>query len=315
MVDTINHKIATVVCAYNNKDSIVKVISALLSQKHPIKEIIVVDNASSDGTSELVKSQYPIITLLSNNNNLGVGGGYARGMEYAYHRGYDWIWLLDGDSIPHELSLKKLIDFFPLIKNKDSKVGILAPSTVNSITGLREYYFMTQKFIKQIEKSDSSESFYFVDSVISSGSLINRNIIRDVGLPRIDFFMDFVDYEYNLRVKKNGYKIVYIPSSIIYHCLGETKMIRKITKFWKKFPSPLHVPWRLYYMTRNELYIYLYIIPSFRALVFYVGRILRTTIAILLKPEIGEKISRVKYIFLGLKDGVRGRLGKIVLHS
>ncbi len=315
MVTTLNHKIATVVCTYNNKGSIVKVISALLSQKHPIKEIIIVDNASSDGTQDLIKHIFPNITLLSNNRNLGVGGGYANGMEYAYYKEYDWIWLLDGDSIPHKLSLKKLIEFLPSIKDKYCEAGILASSAVNSVTGLREYYFMKNSFIRLIENSDISKSFYVVDSVISSGSLINRDVIRDAGLPRIDFFMDFVDYEYSLRVKKAGYKIVYIPSSIIYHCLGETKMMRKITKFWKKFPSPLHAPWRQYYMTRNELYIYLYIIPSFRALIFYIGRLLRTTIAILLKPEIGEKISRIKYILLGLKDGVRGRLGRIVSDS
>lgn len=315
MIDTTNHKIATVVCVYNNKDSIVKVISALLFQRYPIIEIIVVDNASSDGTPDLIKKQFPDITLLQNNNNLGVGVGYANGMEYAYNKGYDWVWLLDGDSIPHELSLKNLIEFFPLIRDKYEKAGILAPSAINSVTGLREYYFMKNRFIRMIEKSDISKSFYSVDSVISSGSLINRHVIEDAGLPRADFFMDFVDYEYNLRVRKYGYKIIYIPSSIIYHSLGETKMMRKITKFWKKLPSPLHAPWRLYYMTRNELYIYLYIIPSFRALIFYSGRMLKTTISILVKPEIGEKLSRVKYILLGLKDGLRGRLGKVVLHD
>ena len=93
-------KIACVVVAYNNGNNIGKLLEALFSQSKQLEEIVVVDNASSDATPKIVKQKFPQATLLANACNTGAGGGYAQGLEYAYQRGYEWVWLLDGDSLP-----------------------------------------------------------------------------------------------------------------------------------------------------------------------------------------------------------------------
>lgn len=303
-------KIAAGICSFNNRNNLKKLIQALLDQTYPLREIIVVDNASTDGTQEMLKNNFPQITLLLNQENLGVGGGYARAMDYVLKKGYDWIWLLDDDSLPAPTALQELVKTFYHF-SKNEKIGILTSSPLNPITKKISAGTVSwrRKFIEPSRIFPYSKPI-FVDLVISSGSLIKREVIQKVGVVREDFFMDFVDYEYSLRVRKNEFKIVFVPSSIIFHSVGKPIVVSSIPRFWKKRVTSIHAPWRLYYMTRNDLYTHLYLIsPHPLALMFCFYRLFRIIARTLVYSEINEKLLRIKYIFLGLKDGFLGRLG------
>ena len=89
----LNFKIACVIVTYNNANGIGKTLDSLFSQKYPLEEIIIVDNASSDGTAALIKKNYPNVTLFAKESNTGIGGGCATGMGYAHEKKYDWIWI------------------------------------------------------------------------------------------------------------------------------------------------------------------------------------------------------------------------------
>jgi rhamnopyranosyl-N-acetylglucosaminyl-diphospho-decaprenol beta-1,3/1,4-galactofuranosyltransferase len=213
--------VACVVVAYNNGDNIDKLLESLLAQSKRIEEIIVVDNASSDGTAKVVKEKFPQVTLLANASNTGVGGGYAQGMEYAYQKGYEWVWLLDGDSLPQPTALEELGKAFANLGQTHPRIGILASCPTNPLTGLRCDGFLRRDLFKTLVKEiPFCEDLHPVDAVISSGSLINRKVIEEAGLTRVDFFMDYVDTEYSLRVRRKGYEIYCVPGSIIYHDMG-----------------------------------------------------------------------------------------------
>ncbi|AYO31448.1 glycosyltransferase [Biomaibacter acetigenes] len=215
-------KVIAIVLSYNTKKNLRKLIPALLSQTYSLSEIAVVDNVSKDGTVQMLEEEFSQVTLLRNLSNLGVGAGYAKGLEYAFERGYDWVWLLDGDSFPEKTALEQLISSFKEIKNVYSEIGILASSPVNPLTNRRYQPLLWRgRLVKVSEELILSGKPLLVDSVISSGSLIKRDVIEYVGLPREDFFIDFVDHEYNLRARRWGFQIVYIPSSIIYHEVGK----------------------------------------------------------------------------------------------
>lgn len=311
-------KIACVIVVYNNGDNIEKLLDSLFTQSKPIEEIIVVDNASSDGTLQMVKERFPQVTLLANASNTGVGGGYAQGMEYAYQKGYEWIWLLDGDSLPQTSALEELTKAFDSLSSVHPKIGILASSPLNPLTGAKWDGFLWRdrfkRFLKEIPYSDEPSS---VDSVISSGSLVNREVIKDVGLPRVDFFMDFVDNEYNLRGRRKGYEIIYVPSSVIYHDIGtprppQPRIARVLTCFIKKKdPGSIHPPWRYYYMMRNELYTFWHEFRDYKAL-FYFMLVVIFRVAQLYLSNSEKKAQTVKYIILGIRDGFKGKLGKTI---
>ncbi len=314
-----NHRIACVIVAYNNASNIGKLLEALLNQSKPIAEIILVDNASSDGTAQMVKQTFPQVTLFANPSNTGVGGGYAQGMGYAYNKGYNWTWLLDGDSFPQVSALEQLMTTLVNLTPVHPKIGILASTPTNPSTGQIYGGFVRKGLFHEIPKEITRFRIpVSVDTVVSSGCLVSSKVIEDVGLPRTDFFIDFVDAEFNLRVLKKGYEIISVPTSIIYHQVGHTRIITsRIVKSTIRLYSTKgnvlssHPPWRQYYAKRNELYTYWHEFRSYRALFRLMLATLATILEIILFND-EEKVQRVKYIFQGLGDGFKGKMGKTV---
>jgi rhamnosyltransferase len=160
------------------------------------------------------------------------------------------------------------------------------------------------------------EEPFLIDSTISSGCLVSRRVVEDVGLPRADFFMDFVDHEYNLRVRKKGYEIMFVPASIIYHEIGRprvvrSRIIRAIARLTSKGPLGVEAPWRQYYIVRNQAYTFWHEFRSCKALFFFWSRVMRMIGGILLFND-KDKAKRIGYMIRGLRDGFKGRLGRTV---
>jgi rhamnopyranosyl-N-acetylglucosaminyl-diphospho-decaprenol beta-1,3/1,4-galactofuranosyltransferase len=310
-------KVACVIVAYNNGDNIERLLETLFSQSKQLEEIVVVDNASSDTTPEIIKQKFPQVTLVENACNMGVGGGYAQGLEYAYQKGYEWIWLLDGDSFPQASALEELTKAFPGLKSVHPKIGILASCPVSPLINERyDGVLWRDRFVALPKRFTGCQEPFPVDSTISSGCLVSRRVVEDVGLPHADFFMDFVDHEYNLRVRRKGYEIISVPASIIYHEIGRSpvirsQIIRAIAHLATKGPLVVEAPWRQYYIVRNQVYTFWHEFRNYKALFFFTLRVIRMIIGMLLFNN-KDKVKRIRYIILGLKDGFKGRLGKTV---
>jgi GT2 family glycosyltransferase len=311
-------KVACVVVAYNNGDNIGRLLETLLSQSKQLAEIVVVDNASSDATLEIVKQKFPQVTLVANTCNMGVGGGYAQGLEYGYQKRYEWIWLLDGDSLPQASALEELARAFARLRLTHPKIGILASCPVNPLTNERYDGFLWRgRFVPLPNGLAKSREPFPVDSTISSGCLVSRRVVEDVGLPRADFFMDFVDQEYNLRMRRKGYEIIFVPASIIYHEIGKSRVIksrilRAIAHFATRGrPLAVEPPWRQYYMVRNQVYAFWHEFRNRKAALLFTLLVVRAIIGVLLLYH-EDRAKRIGYMVLGLKDGFTGKLGKTV---
>jgi GT2 family glycosyltransferase len=310
-------KVACVVVAYNNEDNIRKLMDSLLAQSKPVEEVIVIDNASSDNTAKIVKEKFPQLTLLENAANTGVGGGYAQGLAYAYQKGCEWVWLLDGDSVPQTSALEELAKAFASLRTTHSKIGILASCPVNPSTNERYNGFLWRgRFVRLPEELVRCQEPFPVDSTISSGCLVSRRIVEDIGLPRADFFMDFVDHEYNLRVRRSGYEIIFVPASVVYHEIGQSlvirsQIVRAMARLATRGPLGVGAPWRQYYVVRNQAYTFWHEFRNYRALFFFALQVMRMIIGMLLFND-KDKVKRIRYIVRGLKDGFGGKLGKTV---
>ncbi len=297
--------VASITVATNAAHILPRQLDALKQQSRKLDEIIVVDNASSDGTRDMLSSEYPEVKVLSLPENGGVGGGYAAGLKYAaITKKYSWAWLLDDDSVPPPDSLQKLFEGLQYLDDGTNSTAILAPLCVDSKTSM-SYPGLSWRGGRLVPNpGDPSQPLTFVDSVISSGSLVRREAVEAVGLPRVDFFMDFVDYEYCLRLRRQGFRIAVVRDSILDHEIGAqtTFSILGRKKFWAD-----HAPWREYYMARNETYTIWRDYSQLITKAFVVYKFAHHALGIVLFGK--QKLACLRMMCRGFRDGRAGRLG------
>ena len=90
-------KVCAVVVTYNRKELLRQCLHSVLQQTRPLDCILVVDNASTDGTLDLLNAEFSNVEQLKLPTNTGGAGGFKAGMQWAYCKGYEWVWVMDDD--------------------------------------------------------------------------------------------------------------------------------------------------------------------------------------------------------------------------
>jgi rhamnosyltransferase len=299
------YSIASVTVAYNSATVLPRQLDRLKSQSRPLDEIIVVDNASSDCTLAALRELYPDVTVLQLHRNLGVGGAFSEGLRYAIHqRGHDWVWLFDDDSLPVEDGLERLLAGLTHLNGASSKVGILAPVSMHEGTALQYLGLLWRRGWRTVDPKRMSAPVVFVDAVISSGALVSRRAVLEAGLPRADFFMDFVDFEHCLRLRRHGFLIGMVSDCRMNHSIGNPRNARFIafSRAWSD-----HSPWREYYIARNETFTIWSYYPDWRSKMSVMRKLLRHAAGIAIFGQ--SKGACLRMLWLGFQDGRLGRLG------
>jgi len=302
---TRTYSVASVTVATNAAHMLPRQLDALQQQSRRIDEIVVVDNASSDGTVEMLRTKYPEVTVLSLPANAGVGGGYAAGLAHtAIAKKHDWTWLLDDDSVPPPECLQKLLEGLQYLGDSAPETGILAPVCVDLKTSVT-YPGLAWRGERLVPTpADPTQPITFLDCVISSGSLLRREAVEAVGLTRADFFMDFVDYEYCLRMRSRGFRIALVRDCILDHEIGEQATFNILG--WKRSWTD-HAPWREYYIARNETAMIRQYHPKLATKSFVAYRQFRHAVGIVLFGR--QKAACLAMMVRGVVDGRAGRLG------
>lgn len=296
--------VASVTVNANGGDLPVEQFEALLAQTRPLDQIIVVDNGSTDGSREMLQRQCPSPTVLPLAENLGIGTALSVGLQYALDKGHDWIWLFDHDSQPAPDALEKLLDAL-LQLAPSHNIGILSCLPVHRETGAEYHGLIWRGRLCSVADRISSTGDYFADSVISSGSLVSADAVLKAGFPRGDFFMDYVDHEFNLRLRRHGYQIAVIRQSILFHRIGQPQHVRFGRRGWMRAQQPA---WRVYYAARNQTITVWHSIGGFWARVFLLLDMLKHAGGILLWDP--DKLRRLRLLFTGFRHGIVNRLGK-----
>jgi GT2 family glycosyltransferase len=296
--------IASITLAYNSAGVLPKHLDSLLRQTRSLNEIIVVNNGSHDNTMGLLNSGYPGLTVIDLPDNKGAAGGYATGLAYAaLKKKYDWVWLLDHDSIPENDALEMLLCAMAEVGQPDD-VAVLACSPENSGIGVLYpgLLWRDRWILPPLDRM--TQPVCFVDMVISSGSLIRREAVEQVGLPREDFFIDFVDFEYCLRLRRHGYRIAVVRDSRLEHEMGIPRRVRflGVSRAWTEQPS-----WREYYLSRNYTYTVWNYYSDWKSKLFTVKWLLRHAAGIAAFGK--NKLTSLRMMVTGFLDGRGGRLG------
>jgi rhamnosyltransferase len=129
-------------------------------------------------------------------------------------------------------------------------------------------------------------------------------MVKKIGLPRTDFFMDIFDLEYCIRARSQGFKIAVVTDAKLTHEIGDTRKINLpgYKRLWMNQP-----PWREYYISRNLTYLAWWLRPN-RAVKRSIARyLLIHAVQVLLFST--KKLHCLIRMFQGFRDGLRGRLG------
>ena len=239
-----NSSVAVIV-TYNRKVLLEECIQAIQAQKNASCDILIVDNASTDGTHEHIQKYIDNYTVFYHNTgaNLGGAGGFAAGMEKAVQMGYEYIWAMDDDTIVQEDSLQYLLK---ADKDLNGNYGFLSSVAYWTDGKLCNMNIQRRTYRKKIEDYTSEYSNAVMATFVAF--FIKSSVIKEMGLPIAEFFIWSDDFEYSRRISKK------------YPCYVVTK-----SKVTHKMNSNLKVGieqeskdrlWRYNYLYRNEVYVY-----------------------------------------------------------
>jgi hypothetical protein len=237
-----NPLVSVVIVNYNAKEYLKSCLNSVLNTDYPNFEVIVVDNGSGDGSvkflEEISKSKTNIV-VLRNEENLGPSVARNQGIEKANGK---YVAFLDNDTRVHLLWLKEAIKVF----EADSKVGacqcklILDDSDdIIDCVGeyLGQYGFLVQVAIAGEEKDRGQYDRQLeILAAKSAGMIVRRDILKKIGGFDDDFFIYLEETDLCWRIWLQGYKVVLIPSSTVYHKFGTTsKILAGKSNFLVKF--------------------------------------------------------------------------------
>lgn len=230
--------LSIIIVSFNTKEILKKCLQSLEENGLKGQEIIVVDNASTDGSQEMIKKEFPRIKLVCNSENIGFAKANNQGIKEAM--GKD-ILLLNSDIEVKEGSINKLYTFAE--KHQEAGVvgarllnpdGSLQPSVYHlpTIFGAVKEFWFGQKGVFQ-KYAPLGDKPIEVEAVTGAAMLIPRKIIDQVGLLDERYFMYFEDLDYCRRVKRAGLKVFYLPQAEIIHLHGASgKKISEKTHQW-----------------------------------------------------------------------------------
>lgn len=304
--------IAAVIVTFNRKALLIECLEANLAQTRPLDRIILVDNASTDGTHELLADRGLLdndrIDYLRLDENLGGAGGFAHGMARAMEGGFAWMLLMDDDAVPDVDALEKLLDGCAGLPAEMLDKPCALTTSVVGKTGEIDVLHRRRVDLSTLGSTAlEAEAYSLPVAEIDAGSfvgfMVSRATVDKVGLPRADFFIYYDDTEYSLRIRKAGGKIYLMPQSRIVHPedQGDSKTALR---------SPSYL-WRNFYQLRNQIQTYrLY--TSNGPILFY--RVLKTLINMLVSVLFfqPDKWRRSRTFSRAIWDGYSGKLGKTI---
>lgn len=200
--------VAAIVVTYNRKELLIKCIDNILIQKNAECDILIIDNASTDGTGEAVLQyvQDGKVLYFNTEKNLGGAGGFHYGMKQALQMGYEYLWIMDDDTLPEEYALEGLLNADRIL---DGKYGFLSSAVLwkDGLFCKMNRQKITKNAYEKVHLL--REGLLPVYQATFVSLMFRREIVLEYGLPIKEFFIwgDDVEYTHRLSKKKSCYLV------------------------------------------------------------------------------------------------------------
>jgi GT2 family glycosyltransferase len=204
---------------------------------------IVLDNASTDGSVDAIRSAFPGVQIVSLEENLGYAGNNNLGIRRALEQGADWVFVLNEDTIQASDCLSNLVE----VGQSNPQIGIVGPMVYNfdepqviqSAGGLYDKYLSASHIAQNELDTGQFSQPHMVDWISGCAIMVKREVIQDIGKIDERFFYYVEEVEWCLRTVRAGWQIMHVPQAKLWH--------KGVRRDYQPTPSVT------YYATRNRL--------------------------------------------------------------
>lgn len=289
MAKVSNPKVIAVIVTYNRKELLKESITALLGQDYKNCDVLVVDNASTDGTfeciSELLKNKRVIYK--NTGANLGGAGGFNFGIKEAVTLGCDYVWIMDDDCMVHSDSLTELLKADTELKGN---YGFLASKVLWKDGNICQMNIQRKTLTKRVTDFDSHLVSVTMSSFVSM--FIKSSTVKEFGLPIKEFFIWTDDWEYTRRISRK-LKCYLVNSSVVTHKSNNNIGANIASDSSDRLD-------RYNYLYRNDMYLYRR--EGFRGMAYLYPRLMYHILRVLVS-KCDNKFKRIKLILSATKNG------------
>lgn len=214
--------VAVVVVTHNRADLLGGMLDGLAAQTHAPDAVVVVDNGSTDHTSEVLarateRTDLPVEVIAQ--DNVGGAGGFHRGVRAAYDRGFDRVWLMDDDVVPAPGCLAALmaVDEDCLIAVREDLSGALAEKAATEFDLRNPLAIRPKRSTVDSTYADraSMPALVEVENVAFEGFMVRRAVIEDIGFPDPAFFIFYDDVDFAVRARRSGRHVWAVRDAVL----------------------------------------------------------------------------------------------------
>jgi len=245
------HRICAIIVTHHPDGAFPDRLAAIASQ---VARVYIVDNGSNPERlatlSALVANTDHV--LIANRSNLGVARALNQGATAARAAGFEWAITLDQDSLVTDGMVERLWQTW-YSNSSDAPVAIVTPVIQDRLKPNKSAYWIrpSKRFPLMFERVDASRvDSHGVTMAITSGALTNLDAWAKLDGFWAELFIDFVDFEYCLRARRAGYRILVSQDARLIHRLGAR---RAVSFLGFRLTALFHSPKRVYYIWRNRL--------------------------------------------------------------
>lgn len=285
-----NFPIAVIIVAWNNYIDTKECIKSILDQRLVETKIFLVDNGSIDDPLVALCNEYPEISYIRSESNLGFAAGYNMGLREALVGDFNYFLIINNDTRADQFMLNEL-----LVGMKDENVGLTAPliyyydapNRVWSSGGMFNNFLLMplDSHNKKIQISCPTKRTF----VSGCCYLLKRDLLEQVGLFDERFFLYFEDLDFCKRINESNWKMIVIPAARLWHKIAQSSGGQDSKRE------------RYHYGLSSGIYFrkHIKVFNAIPVILFRLGSALKTTVKLLLRGEIKVMQSYLKGLYLG----------------
>lgn len=298
-----DNKICYVILNYNSFDDTKACITSLSNQTVKSFDILIIDNNSSDNSLKYLQTEFPDLIFIKNEKNLGFTGGCNIGIKFCIEYGYEYIFLLNNDTIAHPKLMENIYSYINVNHNVSLITGTIFykefPNKLWYAGGKIDYFRLKGIHLQinnNLDEVDLSLKQTDNDITFISGCmmLIKSDVFSKIGLLDDYFFANYEDVDFCIRANSSGLTMAYLPEAIIWH---------KVSPNFKSKSSLIKFKPILYYLkARNKTYLikkYANAYSIFYLIIFNIPKLIKYILGF----TVLVKIKEFKYLLLGFYDG------------